>query len=338
MQMHHSYGKQAFDESTCFLCGKNMCGDNSVEHVFPKWLQNSYGLWNQRIELINRSLIPYRNLTIPCCEECNNQHLSKVEGEVNVAVKGGYQKAIELSDYTWYLWAGKIFYGILRKELSLLLDRSNPSQGTIVTKEHLESFSNLHLFMQGFRGRHKFTGDAPYSVLVCNLHDIGDSYDFRDDYLSFTLAIRMGEIGIIISFEDGGLIRDCYGRYVNEVGGRKLHPIQFHELYAKVIYKVNLRQRPLSYQTQSHMDGNYIASTAIINSSTQLDNWDQEEFVEILRFHVFPWLSDSSQVVFEPPDRVSSWMVDNKGKLLVLSKDAWETPNKKMQPTQNTRG
>lgn len=328
MQMHHSYGRQIFDESACFLCGKNMCGDSSVEHVFPKWLLKNYDLWDQKIDLLNRSLMPYRQLTIPCCEECNNQHLSKVEGKVNAAVKGGFQRAIELPNYTWYLWAGKIFYGILRKELSLYLDRSNPSRGTIVTKEVLESFSSLHLFMQGFRGRHKFTGDVPYSVLVCNLHETGDSYNFRDNLSPFTLAIQMGEIGIIVSFEDGGLIRDTFGRYVDEVGGRKLHPIQFYELYTKVSYQVKLLQRPLTYLTQSHMEGDYIVSTEIVSSPAHLDNWDQKEFAEMLRVNVSPWLSDNLQVVFKPPDRVSSWMVDNKGKLLLLSKEALETPKK----------
>lgn len=326
--MHHSYGKQTFDDHACFLCGKRMVGDGSVEHVFPKWLLKSYDLWDQKIDLLNGTLMPYRQLTIPCCEVCNNQHLSRVEDEVNAVVRGGFQKAIELPIKTWYLWAGKIFYGILRKELSLLLERSNQNGGTIVTKEILESFSNLHLFMQGFRGRHKFIGEVPYSVLICNLHEFGSSYDFRDNLPLFTLAIRMGEIGIIVSFEDGGLMRESYGKYVEEVGGRKLHPIQFYELYAKVSYQVKLRQRPVSYLTQSHVDGRDTASTEVVSASTLLDDWDQKEFIELLRFHVSNWLSDESQVAFAPPDRVSSWMVNDKGELLLLSRDAWETPTK----------
>lgn len=322
--MHHSYGKQDFDHDACFLCGKHMDSDNSVEHVFPKWLQKNYSLWDQRIYLLNGSFMPYRQLTIPCCEECNNKHLSKVEDVVNETVRGGFQKAIKLPHKVWYLWAGKIFYGILRKELSLLLDRSNPNGGTIITKEIIESFSNLHLFMQGFRGRHEFIGDAPYSVLVCNLHEFGSSYDYRDNLSLFTLAIRMGEIGIIVSFEDGGLIQKSYGRYVEEVEGRKLHPIQFYELYAKVSYQVNLLQQPVSYLTQSDVDGNYVASTEMVSSFTLLNKWDQKEFSEFLCFHVSPWLSDESQIVFSPPDLVSSWMVNDKGELLLLSKNAWE--------------
>lgn len=334
MQMHHSYGEQSFTDGACFLCGKDIDGANSVEHVFPKWLQKSFDLWNQKIDLLNGTSIPYRQLTIPCCQECNNEHLSKIEDQVSGAVKCGFEKVVELPVQTLYLWSGKIFYGLLRKEFELLLDRSKPKSGTIVTKDILDSFSNLHIFLQAFRGRHEFTGDVPYSVLVCNLHDFGSLYDFRDNLTLFTLAIRMGEIGIIVSFEDGGLIRESYGRYVEEVGGKKLHPIQFYELYAKVSYQVKLRQHPLSYLTLSHVDGQYIASTEMVRSSTLLDEWDQREFHELLRFHVSHCLSDDSQVVFQPPDRVSTWMVDNKGKPLLLSRDEWKIPKEKSQPTR----
>ena len=334
MRMHQSYGRQEFDEHACFLCGEHMDGDNSAEHVFPKWLLNRYDLWNQKIDLLNGSLMPYRQLTIPCCAQCNNEHLSRIENQINASVEGGYEKAIKIPERSWYLWAGKIFYGILRKEIALLLNRSNPNDGTIVTEEILESFSNLHLFMQGIRERHQFTGNTPYSVLICNLHDFGGLYDFRDNLFLFTLAIRMGDIGVIVSFEDGGLIRETYARYVKQVGSRKLHPIQFYELYAKVSYQVKLRQRPLSYLTQSHVDGDYVASTEVVGSSTQLDNWDQREFSEVLSFHVSSWLSGDSQVEFAPPDRVSTWMTDSNGELLLLSREEWEAPNKKSQPTQ----
>ncbi|WP_275817435.1 hypothetical protein [Neptuniibacter sp. CAU 1671] len=302
-----------------------MDDENSVEHVFPKWLQNRYELWDQKVGLLNLSFLAYRQLTIPCCKACNNQHLSQLEGEVIAAVRGGFEKAVQLPSKTWYLWAGKIFYGLLRKELSLLLERSNPNRGTIATPEILESFSNLHLFMQGLRGRHKFIGDVPYSVLVCNLHEFGSLYDFRDNLFAFTLAIRMGEIGLIVSFEDGGLIRNSYEKYVDEVGGRKLHPIQFYELYAKVSYQVTLPQSPVYYWTQSHVDGHYIATTELAKSSMFLADWDQEEYVKLLRFHVSHCLAENSEVVFEPPDRVSSWMIDEKGELLLLSKEAWES-------------
>jgi len=36
-----------------------------VEHVFAKWLQQDFNLWNQRMFLRNGTSIRYRQLTIP---------------------------------------------------------------------------------------------------------------------------------------------------------------------------------------------------------------------------------------------------------------------------------
>ena len=47
----------------------------------------------------------------------------------------------------------------------------------------------------------------------------------------------MGDIGLLVSLEDGGLTAESYGRFVAQVAGRKLHPIQFDELTAKVTYQ-----------------------------------------------------------------------------------------------------
>lgn len=43
-----------FDESSCFLCGTNLNKTNrTLEHVFPKWIQKKFDLWDQKISLLN---------------------------------------------------------------------------------------------------------------------------------------------------------------------------------------------------------------------------------------------------------------------------------------------
>ncbi len=102
MQMHRSYGTQELNDDCCFLCGALMDGSKSAEHVFPKWLQNRYDLWNQKIELLNGSLMPYRQLTIPCCEKCNNEHLSSLENGLFVKLCGTLWQHIQLSTVKQY--------------------------------------------------------------------------------------------------------------------------------------------------------------------------------------------------------------------------------------------
>jgi hypothetical protein len=331
MEIHSSYGKQELDDKCCFLCGKYLVTECSVEHVFPKWLLKKYNLWNQKIDLLNASTLQYRQLTIPCCEECNNQHLSRVEDEVSKSVKEGFESARKVPEKSWYLWVAKIFYGILRKEVSLVIDRANPKKGNILTGDVLASFKSLHLFLQAFRGMHRFNGDVPYTILLCNLHDIGEKFDFRDNFSQSTVAVRMGEIGIIVSFEDGGLVKNTYGKYVDKVDGRKLHPVQFMELYAKVSYQVKLLKTPLTYVTESHVEGQRIATTQIVNSSTYREEWNQEEFSHLLNFHVSQWECDGFQVEYSPPEKVSTWMVDGAGDILLLSLEEWKAPNKRFK-------
>jgi hypothetical protein len=219
----------------------------------------------------------------------------------------------------WYLWAGKIFYGILRKEMSLFSDQSDRNKGTIATKEVLESFFNLHLFLQGIRWKHNFPYEVPYTVLICNLHETVYPFDFRDDFLQFSMAVRMGGVGVIVSFEDGGLINETFGRYVAQVNGRKLHPIQFTELYAKVCYQNSLRERGLSYVTTLNNKGESPATTIIVNSNTAIRDWNKEEFAALLQFH----LGKDIKVEFQPPDLVSTWLVESDGSLMIKSLDEW---------------
>lgn len=312
-------------DDSCFLCGAHSTAITQ-EHVFPKWLQRRYDLWNQRIGLLNDTKIQYRNLRIPCCSTCNTGALSRLEASVASAVDSGYDAVAALDERELYLWSAKIFYGILRNELNLLSDRSRPAEGSIVSEVLLRSLSNLHLFLQGIRGAHTFSGAPPYSVLVCNVYDLGrfQNYCFRDSLAYMTLAIRMGEVAVVVAFEDAGLSAASYGRYVAEVAGRKLHPIQFDELYARVTYQVSLLEGTVKYVTSRAADEMSGAQTTVFGSPYVRER-SQEEFSRVLRVHVSPWLShkgaDSDS--FVPPNLVPTWMTNDAGELLLQPLSSW---------------
>jgi len=101
---------QTFSGNNCFLCGKNILKQYSVEHIFPKWLQKDFNLWNDTIQLINGSSIPYRYLTVPCCQVCNNKYLSKVENIIHRSVSEGFTKFKSIDESIIFQWIGKIFY------------------------------------------------------------------------------------------------------------------------------------------------------------------------------------------------------------------------------------
>ena len=72
-EKYYPHNQMTFTYDKCFLCGSDLKSENySVEHIFPKWLQNKFRLWNQELILLNGTAIKYRRLTIPCCKNCNS--------------------------------------------------------------------------------------------------------------------------------------------------------------------------------------------------------------------------------------------------------------------------
>ncbi|WP_321326811.1 hypothetical protein [Thiomicrorhabdus sp.] len=323
MSIHPSLDNQMLSEEHCFLCGAE-ANDMTEEHVMPKWLLKSSGLWDKRLTLLNGTSIPYRLLKVPCCSSCNNEHLSRLEMIIRGAFEEGYSTAIKIDKELWFLWAAKVIYGILRKEFSLLADRSLSGSESIMSEEDIRSFSHLHLFMQSIIGRHKFGDSVPYTVLICKLHDLGEelNFDFRDSLYQKTFLIRVGEVGIIVSLEDGELIKETFGRYVDEVNGRSLHPLQFDELYAKVKYQVSLLDSPLRFLTISPANGVGEVITSVIGSQ-YVSQWNQEDYSRVLELELEPWVKRGviKKIEFVPPDKVPSWMVDSLGNILILNKD-----------------
>lgn len=315
---------QVADEN-CFLCGTEDAY-LTQEHVFPKWLQHRYELKDKRLNLLNDTKIQYKNLLIPCCAKCNREDLSRLEKVISSAVSGGYEQISKLDPYLLYLWIGKLYFGVLRKEISLARDRSRPNDGTIISKETLRSFSALHLFLQGIRGKHEFTGHPPYSLLVCNLHDVGSprNFFFQDSFNHMAVGLRLGEIGIIAALEDAGLTSKTYGRYIDEVAGKKLHPIQFDELYAKVLYQLSLVEGPIKYITTKHKSDLQAAHTLVLDGRF-IHEWSQEEYSKVLRSMVSKWLHVDSDKTewFAPPNLVPTWMTKKDGKLLLLPLEEW---------------
>lgn len=322
------------NDDTCFLCGEPLDDRRTREHVFPKWLQHRHDLWSKELTLLNGTHISYSQLTIPCCDSCNNDHLGKLENTVRQAIHGGYAAAAELPPLTIYQWLGKIFFGILRKELRLLLNRRDPSEGTIVQDDLLERFATLHVFLQSIRQPFQFVGAMPFSTLVVNLHnrDSQDDYFFRDSLPLTVASLRTKEVGFIVALQDAGIIRETYGKYVDAVAGRKLMPIQFDELYAKTLYQVALLNRTPKFVTGTNMDPTIPTTVHMLpigglSSKPVADDWIQADFVDILEPIVqqsFPNVTRDE--LFVPPDHVMTWMNDQNGVLTLVDENGNRIP------------
>jgi hypothetical protein len=232
-----------YGRDVCFLCGAALPVERDTdEHVIPKWVQNRFDLWNQRLAILNKTEIPYRQLTIPCCVTCNGTHLNKIETAMQKACDAGAQAVRDLPSQTVFIWLGKILYGLLYREHFLHWSRRDPNEGPIVDEEMLRRYKLHHQFLQAARIPFEFHADVPASIFVYETLEPADNkmrFDFRDNPLMLSISIRVGRVGIIACLQDGSAVKDSFGDVYKKYEKLQLHDIQFKEITARVWYDLS---------------------------------------------------------------------------------------------------
>jgi hypothetical protein len=140
----------------------------TVEHVIPKWLQNHFDLFDQKLELWNGTTIPYRQAVVPACLRCNGKRFSPLESRIREG---------RASQRDYYLWALKISYCLGHKDTSLLLDRANPDAGPLLSHAIADDIGVLarHAFEALDFAAFRFSPDPFGSVIFIETT--------RDDFL-----------------------------------------------------------------------------------------------------------------------------------------------------------
>lgn len=272
-----------FDGSHCFLCCEPLNDDNRTdEHIFPKWLQRKHDLWDQKIKLLNGTLISYKKLVIPCCSNCNNGPLSALEMHAKAAFSKQPDQLVEEDEKWLYLWAGKILFGLLAKERGLLDNRADPKSGTIIERTELDRLRAIHCHLQAIRFKHQFIGpncNIPGSIVVIDSlesSNIKRNFDFGDDFVAFSLFLRTGNRTLFANF-DGGLVAASIGHLMRKEAQKPLHPLQIKELWVKFMYKTQLvavvpfflnrydeQARKLAIYIMSYDDADNLSQMAVI--------------------------------------------------------------------------
>lgn len=309
-----------FDENICFLCCELLTEENRTdEHVIPKWLQNRFSLWNQTIVLLNNTRIPYRQLTIPCCFICNNNFLKPIEDEISIATQKGYDAFVQLDRHTVFIWLGKIFYGLLYKELFLKSDRRSESEETIADKNLLEKFQLHHYFLQCARVPMWFENSVPASIGIFPTKEHGDqkfNWDFRDNVNGMFISCRVGNVGIVATLQDGGALNHMFGM-MDEIRQVELHPLQFQEVVAQSLYKSSLFNRTPKFLINE--ETNWITQSPLqgLSSKPMYDDWNDEHYAITLSIVT----GVPIEKIFVPPDKVMTWLFDEDNKIQDISFD-----------------
>lgn len=257
--------RQTFTDKNCFLCGVTLTkreGDparSTEEHVIPRWLQSRHQLYQKKMTLLNGTTIFYAALKIPCCYECNHDRLAPLEEKVKTAVEAGPDAVEQLDPWTLFYWLGKIYYGLLFRELSLVAERSDPNSNKIMTPDILEQFAMHHALMQKIRGVIDCADESfPASIYILECQELlGQpeiNWDYGDAFVRPYLSLRMGRVGIIAFLQDWGVCEDSGPLIFQSAKGLALHPIQFRYLMGWGHYTANAYRRTnhhLSFRGES---------------------------------------------------------------------------------------
>jgi len=135
----------------------------------------------------------------------------------------------------------------------------------------------------------------------------------------FCIALRLKGVGIIAVLEDNGTQYEMFSNYMKRFAGFKLHPLQFNELFAKVVYKASLLNRTPKYisvespRPYSKVDVIALPLAGMAGGAIY-DEWDQETYARYLHFYWRTWNMPWDKIFF-PPDKVYSALTDPEGNI-----------------------
>ena len=226
---------QALDPSVCFLCAEEVSKyQRSREHVFPRWMQQEFDLWDARMTLLNGTTLPYRQLTVTACRRCNNEVLSSLESEVARAFLAGPDAVRALDEERLFLWLGKFYYGLFFRELSLAIHRRNPDAGAILASDELRNYGIHHLLLRRLLGQIEWS-DFPASIFILEAL-VGDeaeaNFDYADSFEQPFVALRCGRTYVAAMLQDFGatkLVAESFPQ-LTTASALRLHHLQCTEL------------------------------------------------------------------------------------------------------------
>ncbi len=326
--LYNPFEQMNLDPGACFLCG-GVPDESTREHVFPMWLLRRQGLLDSTLTLLNGTLVPHRQLTVPCCRECNSEHLSRLESVIERATAEGVEALRALPEDLVFQWIAKIFIGILWAELRFKADRAEIDGGPIVEPDTMAEYAVLHGHLQSSRRPFIFETPTPWSLFITGLHSFEPNldFDYHDDVIRLAFGIRFSGVGIIACLQDNCTQRELYGELWEPFADTPLHWVQWDELWARVVYRNALLNRVPKYINMlpsSDDEPVHVVSlrTGGFAPDSMWDEWDFETYAHIvLSFMRHKAPSLRLEDIFTPPDKVATWLYRDDGELNRLDSD-----------------
>jgi hypothetical protein len=227
--------------NVCFLC----TDENEVptkEHIIPDWILRKYSLHNQTITLPNGTLFKYKDYVIPCCSSCNQLLNNAFETPISLI----YEKGIEgVKDYLIngeatrvFCWLALVFIKMHYKDNFLRIDRDKRIVCGSIANDLEYDWAEMHhtyclarKFFCDANIDHDALGSLGIFSIISDDNE-REPFDLWDVTFANTFGIRIGNIGLIACFGDGGAVLYKLNQlFLQKLEGKLSFP-QFRELIA----------------------------------------------------------------------------------------------------------
>ncbi|MGV3639837.1 MAG: hypothetical protein ACO1NZ_04905 [Adhaeribacter sp.] len=318
LTLYDPFERMQFGGDTCFLCGAPT-GPADALPVFPDWLMQHYGFADQQLLLLDKSVISFRDLTLPACPACRSQHLQPLEQSMQRAHGQGAAGFRNLPQRDIFLWLAKMFYGILVREL---LNEQNP----LIRPEHAVGenpkmflkFQSLSKLLQALRVPVEFDDFTPYSLFILEQNDTPDepAFAYRDELNTMMFSLKMGKVTLVCHLLDNGVLSKALRPVWEVVADKALHPVQVAEFSARAYYAAYLFNLiPEFFHRKANPGDHFLTYDSLVDDITMpvFNPWDNQAYAKMLEEMWKKWGIGREQIL-SGSGQPLSYIFDEEGR------------------------
>ncbi|MFT7109803.1 MAG: hypothetical protein ACI843_001468 [Psychrobacter glaciei] len=239
----------------CFLCADEN-SEPTKEHVIPEWILRKYSLYNQSITLTNGTKHKYKDYVVSCCWKCNQLLSTNFETPISKMFEKGFEELkgylIDGEDIRVFCWLALIFIKMHYKDNFLRMERDKRAICGSIAKDLEYDWGEMHhvyCLARSFYCDAKIEHRALGSLAIFHIKadsEGSEQFDVGDITFSNTFGIRVGDIGLIVCFGDGGAVLNKLNQlFLQKLEGPLNFP-QFRELIAQfACWNLHLQNPPI---------------------------------------------------------------------------------------------
>jgi len=304
-----------FDDHHCFITGEKTNGSEFMS-VFPEWLVVEFELQNRPFKLLDESFTTFQLLRIPCKTSILENFIKPLQCKVETASKSGFTGFSQLSETEIFQWTGLMMYGIIYNELKLALSQRENNEPLSIAPSLIKKFSNHHLALLSIIHQIEFDEQKPWSIFLFDVKQGAHVFDYRDELNTMIFSSQFNGIGLVICLQDHGANKNYHKEIYTKIKNKKLHPIQFQELAARIYYSGYLLN-PSAEIIITKNSGSLVLSPmpfSVMPGKRLFANWENKTYAQVLEAFWQSWGFVKFEILKDPENPIS--FIERDGKLL----------------------